>query len=207
MGVLACMAFARKEMFFGTTECFAEGVGQTHPKHREIGWSLYFSLKWTTRLLAVCWQSKRGCESQRSLHFGQVSFISELIKRQLKSSLSKMWPKSFWYKLVGFQNKSRNLDEFAINLSHLTYTLSELNNTIMVTFFTFPFWGNGDKECNALWFMLFKSLFQHIHRSDTLESKSIFYQKSTVFRDLYVGGREVSNWLLTNNNSVMVVDS
>lgn len=61
-----------------------------------------------------------------------------------------MWPKSFRYKLVRFQNERRNLDEFAINLSSLIYTLLELCNTIMVTFFTFPFWGNGDKKYNVL---------------------------------------------------------
>lgn len=141
-------------------------------------------------------RGKGGCESKRSLHFVQVSFISKLIKWQLKSQLSKMWPKSFRYKLVGFQNKRRNLDEFAINLSSLIYTLLELCNTIMVTFFTFPFWGNGDKKYNVLWFMLFKSLFQHICTRDILESKSIFYLKPTAFRGLHVCRREVSNWLV-----------
>lgn len=34
--------FCKEGNAFGTTECFAEGVGQTHPEHREIGWSLYF---------------------------------------------------------------------------------------------------------------------------------------------------------------------
>lgn len=61
-----------------------------------------------------------------------------------------MWPNSFKYKLVGFQNKSKNLDEFAINFSGFNYILKELFNTVRVAFFAFPFWGNGVKQYNVL---------------------------------------------------------
>lgn len=37
-----CVPLVGKETFSGIAECSAEGVGQTHPKQREIGWSLYF---------------------------------------------------------------------------------------------------------------------------------------------------------------------